>query len=303
MNKIKLVFWVSLLAVFGLAFYLRVSIFNYFGPRIAGFEQGAVNAAVQEIRKGFSAPPPLRSPVRGTTQAQSPGQPTTPIKSGVPAALTRTGIIQWTNTERKDNGSLPALKENAVLDEIAELRLKDMFAKQYFAHVSPASSSAITVAGQIGYDYLALGENLALGNFVNDKDMVIAWMNSPGHRENILNQRYTEIGVAVQQGIFEGEKSWLGVQVFGRPASDCPLADPSLRSAIDANQTQLQGMQQELAAEKADIDHTSPGPQYNEKVDRFNALAGQYNDLLMKTRGMIDAYNNQVEALNQCIAS
>ena len=53
------------------------------------------------------------------------------------------------------------------------------------------------MAKKAGYEYISVGENLAMGNFKNDGDLVEAWMNSPGHRANILSFKYKELGVAV----------------------------------------------------------------------------------------------------------
>ncbi|HUZ92899.1 MAG TPA: CAP domain-containing protein [Candidatus Paceibacterota bacterium] len=291
MQKGKLAFWLSMLALFIAAFFARNSIIGFFAPRLAGFEESAASAALQAVEKNFSAPAPLRAP------ALSGGS-----SSNGSDTLTREGTVLWTNKERVQNGNLPPLAENDTLNTIAELRLQDMFKNQYFAHVSPASSSAVTVASQVGYDYLALGENLALGNFPGDEGVVEAWMGSPGHRANILNTHYTQIGVAVGRGAFQGESVWIAVQVFGRPASDCPVVDASLKSTIDATQAELQSMQSDLAAKKAALDSMRPGPQYNEKVSEYNALVAQYNAILKSLQADIAAYNGEVTALNSCIS-
>ncbi len=295
MAKGKLIFYSSLLVLIGIIFVYRAPLFNYFAPRFLKLETTAIQTAANEINKQISVPPPLRAPAK---------KPSTSTTTAPAAALTRSGIITYTNRERKNNGGLAALTENSKLDEIARLRMEDMFAKQYFAHVSPASSSAITVSAVVGYDYLALGENLALGDFTDSNDIVQAWMNSPGHRANILNTQYQEIGVAVRQGIFEGNKAWLGVQIFGKPASACPQPDASLKASIESSQAQLGELQQSLVALKADIDNTPQrSPQYNQKVDQYNAMVSQYNTLLAQVKGEINQYNIEVTELNQCIAS
>src|SRR5258708_17752074 len=91
--------------------------------QIASFESSLEKAVVQDVQQQFSAPPPLRSKLRGASA--TPTQYT----------LTRTGVIADTNIQRAENGGLPPLAENVTLDQIAKLRLQDMFAKQYFAHV------------------------------------------------------------------------------------------------------------------------------------------------------------------------
>lgn len=240
-----------------------------------------------------STPPPLKAPA--TPAGKSPSQFT----------LTRAGVIAETNLARTANGGLPSFTEDASLDTIAALRLGDMFAKQYFAHVAPDGGSVQTVASSVGYEYLAIGENLALGNFLGDEGVVTAWMNSPGHRTNILSTHYTQIGVAVRKGVFEGEDTWIAVQIFGRPASDCPAPDASLKTAIGALESQLSQMEADIQAKRAEIDAMEPkrGPAYNQKVDAYNAEVSRYNALVAETKAKVAEYNTEVAAFNQCIAS
>jgi uncharacterized protein YkwD len=250
--------------------------------------------AVQQIEQSISNPPPL---IATGTKSQAgnsvSGQYT----------LTREGDIAQTNLQRKENGNLPPLAENATLDEIATLRLEDMFKNQYFAHVSPASSSALMVAKRVGDNYIALGENLAMGDFEGDSGVVNAWMHSPGHRANILNTHYTEIGVAVGEGMFQGEDTWIAVQIFDRPASDCPLPDASLKTTLDASQTELSEMQARLQTQQSEMNAMEPqyGPDYNQAVDAYNALVAQYDALASQEKSEVAQYNAEVGAYNKCI--
>lgn len=266
---------------------------------VASFESSVEQAAVQSIKQNFSAPPPL------VKTSHSGGSGSGGSGSGGSFTLTRAGVITDTNSQRAANGNLKPLAENTTLDEIATARLNDMFQKQYFAHVAPDGGSAQTVAAAVGYRYLAIGENLAQGDFPGDKGVVDAWMGSPGHRANILNIHYTEIGVAVKQGLFQGEQTWLAVQIFGRPASDCPAPSAAEKSAIDTNEAQLNQMNADLAAKKADIDASQPkyGPDYNAKISAYNAEVAQYNDLATQTKTEISQYNAAVQSYNTCINS
>lgn len=292
MKKLKLIFYSCLLIAFVAAVIFRQGLLDYFGPRLQSIEITAAEVVIKEISKSISAPAPLKK--LGTP----------PVGAAQPAlTLTRSGDIKWTNTERTTNG-LPVLSENKQLDSIALLRLEDMFENQYFAHVSPTGSKAEKVAGEAGYDYLALGENLALGNFSDDKDLVDAWMGSPGHRANILNTHYTEIGVAVKAGVFEGKPAWIGVQIFGKPASACPKPDETLKARIEAMEIELKNLQATLDAKRAEIGNSDRrAPDYNEKVAAYNALVEQYNTFLSQTKDSISQYNGQVAILNQCIGS
>jgi uncharacterized protein YkwD len=155
---------------------LAAAVFWYFSraaghARIASVESAAGNAVAKEVQKNISNPAPLVA--TGT-------KPSAVVVSRGAYILTSEGIIAQTNVQRNANGRLAALSENTLLDQIASERLDDMTAKQYFAHVSPSSSSAETVAQADGYHYIALGENLALGDFNGDTGVVAAWMASPG---------------------------------------------------------------------------------------------------------------------------
>ena len=68
----------------------------------------------------------------------------------------------------------------------------------------------------VGYNYAAAGENLAV-NFTDSQDVVRAWMNSEGHRKNILNQKFTEVGIGMATGEYQGRATTFIVQLFGRP--------------------------------------------------------------------------------------
>jgi len=218
--------------------------------------------------------------------------------------LTAAGVIAQTNVQRAANGNLPALAENATLDDIATLRLDDMFTQQYFAHVGPQGESAISVASSVGYAHLALGENLALGSYAGDAGVVAAWMNSAGHRANILDTHYTQIGVAVREGVFEGQESWLAVQIFGRPASDCAAPDADLENSINLSEEEIASTSAELESDKTVIAAMSPqsGPAYNAQVEDYNNLATQYNALAAETQAAITSYDAQVTAFNACLA-
>jgi len=124
-------------------------------------------------------------------------------------------IVSLTNAERsKENLSL--LKENEVLDRAANNKLNDMFEKNYWDHKGPNGETAWDFIESEGYVYQLAGENLARG-FDTSAEAVAAWMNSPSHRDNILNKRFREIGISVGSGEIKGAKTTLIVQVFGEP--------------------------------------------------------------------------------------
>lgn len=287
MPKIKLVFFSSLLVAFALIFVYRDNFLRYLEPRLASIEKTAIDLAIREIKKEVDTPPPLRAPLRAIQDAARE------------EPLTIAGTIRFTNVERKQHG-LASLAENKELDAIARARTKDMFAKQYFAHISPSGEGAESVISEAGYNYIALGENLAMGHFESDEALVAAWMASPGHRANILSGKYTEIGVAASKGLFDGKEEWLAAQVFGKPASFCPSIDATLKATIAAKQQSTKALQKELTVFKSEIDNS--GGRDEEKIKEYNALVVRYNDLLNQLKSDIVRYNEEVNAYNICVA-
>jgi uncharacterized protein YkwD len=118
----------------------------------------------------------------------------------VPAvgSLIEISIISAMNRERAARGLRP-LQLNLELTEAANDRIDDLFAQHYFAHVSPQGLQPFVWAERRGYDYRAMGENLATG-YAMPQEVVDGWMHSPGHRANILGRDYDEVGVAVAGG-------------------------------------------------------------------------------------------------------
>ena len=285
MKKIIISFLI-LLIIAGLAFFFRNDLLDFYQKifsRLPEIEKG-ITDLVKETQQQISTPPPLRAE-----------------KEAQKAFLTKAGVIGWTNTQREKYG-LPPLKENAELDASAAIKIEDMFQKQYFAHISPTGEGVGDLAEQAGYKFIAIGENLALGNFENDGTLVQAWMDSPGHRENILNTRYQEIGVAVLKCTFEDKITWLAVQHFGLPLSACPQPGEEIKTLIESNQNQIEELGVVLKELKAEIEAIKPkrGEFYAQKVEQYNTIVGQYNDLINKTEQLVNQYNNQVSLFNDC---
>ena len=198
---------------------------------------------------------------------------------------------------------LPPLSENQKLDEAAKAKAEDILAKQYFEHISPSGVGPGDLVKSYGYDFIVTGENLILGNFADEAEAVQDWMDSPGHRANILNERFTEIGVAFVKGTYEGRSVWVGVQEFGLPLSTCPQPETSLKSQIEANQSLLSQLSAELNSLKSQIESTNPrSNQYNNLVNEYNSLVAKYNNYNDQTKALIQEYNNEVNLFNQCVS-
>lgn len=131
------------------------------------------------------------------------------------AAILPNILVDETNNNRA-HAALSPLTSNELLAQAAHLKAKDMASKGYFAHTSPEGVTPWYWISQSGYEFVAAGENLAV-NFFDSKDVAQAWMNSPSHRANILNAKFTEIGIATAQGMYKGKEAVFVVQFFGRP--------------------------------------------------------------------------------------
>lgn len=131
------------------------------------------------------------------------------------AGFTKDQVVSQTNIFRSSFG-LKELRTNPVLDQAASKKLQDMVNGQYFAHTSPSGVSPWYWFDESQYEYTYAGENLAIG-FVSAESTVDAWANSPSHRENLLNSKYTEVGIAVAPAKIDNSNGFLVVQLFGTP--------------------------------------------------------------------------------------
>jgi len=213
-------------------------------------------------------------------------------------------IIKLTNIERVREG-LPKLSSSARLGAIAEAKAVDMITRHYFAHESPSGVDIGGLASTYGYAYLHIGENLALGDFASSSHVVNGWMNSPGHRANIMGADFTEIGVSALRGAWEGREVWFAVQEFGKPMPNCPAPSAPLRQKISLYESQLDALNGTLSNLKItldtlrDTDHSA----YNTNVDDYNTIIKLYNTLLDDEKKFIAEYNEQVRKYNICMDS
>ena len=126
-------------------------------------------------------------------------------------------LLTDTNKEREAK-NLGDLQLNDQLSQAAFLKAQDMFKNDYWAHTSPAGVEPWKWFGDAGYNYSVAGENLAK-NYPNADATVDAWMNSPSHRENILNGKYVDVGFAIVDGTLQGRATTLVVAFYGAPVT------------------------------------------------------------------------------------
>ncbi|HEX3557072.1 MAG TPA: CAP domain-containing protein [Thermoanaerobaculia bacterium] len=125
----------------------------------------------------------------------------------------RADLLAAVNAERRRAG-LPPLAANPKLDQAAQRHAEDMLARHYFAHESPEGHSVHDRAKDAGYDWRALGENIAEGQ-TSVAEVMSTWMHSPGHRRNILKPGFKELGAGLALGRSGGEYRTEWVQDFG----------------------------------------------------------------------------------------
>ncbi|WP_237562903.1 CAP domain-containing protein [Bacillus dakarensis] len=106
-------------------------------------------------------------------------------------------VIELTNAERRKNG-LSDLQADTSLSNVAREKSRDMQQNNYFSHTSPTYGSPFDMMRDFGVNYQSAGENIAKGQR-SPEEVVNAWMNSEGHRKNILSSDYTHIGVGHNQ--------------------------------------------------------------------------------------------------------
>jgi uncharacterized protein YkwD len=138
------------------------------------------------------------------------------IRSRLFGVIAVNALADGTNANRIAQ-DMPALATNPLLQAAAQEKANDMAKNVYFAHTSPTGVTPWYWFENVGYDFSYAGENLAV-NFSDSSDVTNAWMNSPEHRANILNANYTDIGIAVATGTYEGQPAAFVVELFGAPA-------------------------------------------------------------------------------------
>lgn len=121
-------------------------------------------------------------------------------------------VIRLVNIQRTNSGLQP-LTTNWELSRIARYKSQDMINKNYFSHISPTYGSPFNMIENFGIKFSSGGENIAMGQ-KTAAEVVAAWMNSPGHRANILNPSYTQIGVGLAKN---GQGVCYWTQMFIKP--------------------------------------------------------------------------------------
>ena len=158
----------------------------------------------------WEPPPPTSTPTATPTRTPEP-----------PAgwSVYERRVVELTNQERANNGCSVMLAMNDKLHQAASSHSADMIARDFFSHTNPDGQGLSERLAEVGYNWWTWGENIAAG-YASPEAVMSGWMNSPGHRANILNCNYTEIGVgyayvANDPGTVQYRHYW--TQVFAKP--------------------------------------------------------------------------------------
>ena len=184
-----------------------------------------LNSLLQQIMQGQApvvSKPSTGGGNSGSGQVTKPGKPSQPSKpstgnngntgsgntgnsgSEVSNSAFATQVVTLVNQERAKAGLKPLASTNAALTKMALDKAKDMYNNGYFDHNSPTYGSPFDMMKKYGINYRYAGENIAKGQRT-PQEVMNAWMNSPGHRANILSANFTTIGVAYYNGVWVQE--------------------------------------------------------------------------------------------------
>lgn len=141
--------------------------------------------------------PSVPSVPSAPVKPEKPNKPEVPNKPSVPSNGSVSNyerqVVELVNAERSKNGLAPLTLDNSV-SKVARVKSQDMATNNYFSHTSPTYGGAGQMLTQFGVKWSAYGENIASGQ-KTPQQVVDAWMNSSGHRANILSSNFTKIGV------------------------------------------------------------------------------------------------------------
>lgn len=168
------------------------------GKVVINKEKTTTNKVEKEVKPPQTTATPLTNNTKAPTttnnqQVQTPAKQTPATNVNQSVSEFEKQVVDLTNAERTKAGLKP-LEIHTPLMGVAQTKSEDMAKNNYFDHNSPTYGSPFDQIKAAGITYRAAGENIAQGQ-QTPAQVVQAWMDSPGHRQNILNANYTHIGV------------------------------------------------------------------------------------------------------------
>ncbi len=155
---------------------------------------------------------------------------------GMHISIASEELVELTNQVRTDKG-VGELRTSPRLQRAAQAKADDMIARDYWSHYAPDGESPWSFIEHEGYHYRFAGENLAK-SFQTNQGVIQGWMQSPDHRDNLLDDRFSEIGIATASGRLEGEDTTVVVAMYALPQTvSVQLGEEPLRSAVSMRDT------------------------------------------------------------------
>lgn len=149
------------------------------------------------------------------------------IKNQIYTAVLPSIVVSLSNQSRL-SADLPSLKINTKLQKAAQLQAQNMADGSYLSATIPVDQKSWHWLDEVGYNYVSAGENIAV-DLNNSSDSEVGWLNSSEQRKNILDKKYTETGIGIARGNYQGRDAAFIVQYFGKPA---PLRENPLTLAL-----------------------------------------------------------------------
>lgn len=176
-------------------------------PAIVGGGSGGTDASRPTPGR---TPSPVVTPTPRPGQTPTPGASPAPVASPVTPATDLSGaeqiVFQLTNEERAKTGA-KALASDPALNELARSRSEDMVKRNYFSHDTPDGKNVFDMLKEMRFSFSTAGENIAYNSYPisqSPQRVMTSWMNSSGHKANILNTRYGRIGIGAYQRPSDG---------------------------------------------------------------------------------------------------
>jgi len=184
------------------------------------------------------------------------------------ASIAPEKLVELTNVRRQE-AEIDTLTADPTLEKAAELKAQDMAKKGYFAHTSPEGIDPWHWFNEVGYDYIYAGENLAV-NFREAHQVDEAWMQSPTHRDNIINERFEEIGIATAEGEYKENEAIFVVQLFGTRREGRPSFTSEAEEGLTLlNEDDPEGEQAPVeAGEEEDVEKEQEEKEEEEEQDK-----------------------------------
>ncbi len=183
--------------------------------------------------------------------------------------VSKDSLLNATNSERSSHGK-SSLKINDTLSQAAQAKANDMTNRNYWSHNTPDGQEPWVFINGAGYSYIKAGENLAYG-FTTSKETVNGWMNSPSHRDNLLDPDYVDVGFgyANSSNYNKAGQETVVVAMYGNPQNESANTAGASKSSPASNQ---QNQIQNSIKQKSDDNFASATLGVAKPITRIEAL-------------------------------